>query len=291
MSASATELLLQWLQRQLDAAAWSWLSGRRDQLREQYSDRALHITVGMVPRRLGKADLALDADDLAQARRARPGWDPRGWSVADAARVLVLVESARADPAQFPARFADLCRTAEVGELIAFYRGLPLYPDPQALEAQAGEGLRSNMRAVFEAVAHASPYPREVFDQGRWNQMVLKALFVGSALAPIQGLDERANPELAAILCDYAHERWAANRPVSAELWRCVGPFAQGAMVSDLAKVLDTGGEVERRAAVLALSASASEDAARALQGVPELRRQLDAGAFDWATLARGIQP
>ncbi len=56
--------------------------------------------------------------------------------------------------------------------------------------------------------------------------MVLKALFVGSALDPIIGLDDRANPELARILIDYARERWAAARPVTPELWRTVTPFA-----------------------------------------------------------------
>ena len=45
--------------------------------------------------------------------------------------------------------------------------------------------------------------------------MVLKALFVESTLHPIQGLDARANEALAHMLCDYAHERWAAGRPVS----------------------------------------------------------------------------
>ena len=57
--------------------------------------------------------------------------------------------------------------------------------------------------------------------------MVLKALFVDSALAPITGLDERANPELARILIDYARERWAAGRPVTPELWRPVKPFME----------------------------------------------------------------
>jgi hypothetical protein len=33
--------------------------------------------------------------------------------------------------------------------------------------------------------------------------MILKALFIGSALAPVQGLDERNNPRLAAMLFDF----------------------------------------------------------------------------------------
>ena len=83
---------------------------------------------------------------------------------------------------------------------MALYRGLPLYPEPETFEWQVGEGLRTSMRAVFEAIAHRSPYPKENFSEDRWNHMVLKALFIGSTLAPIQGLDERANPVLAEIL-------------------------------------------------------------------------------------------
>ena len=52
------------------------------------------------------------------------------------------------------------------------------------------------------------------------------------------------------MLGDYAHERWAAGRPVSPELWRCVGPFASGALLDDLARVLDSGTPPERAAAL-----------------------------------------
>ncbi len=249
----------------------------------------MHITLGMIPRRLGKADLALEAADLRAAAEAREGWDPRGWSVADAARILVLLETSGSGKQTFAERFTDLCRTADVGESIAFYRGLPLYPDAQAIEPQAAEGLRTNMRAVFEAVAHRSPYPRERFDQARWNQMVLKALFVDSTLHPIQGLEDRANPELALILCDYAHERWAAGRPVSPELWRCVGPFAEGPMVDDLTKVLAGGTEVERQAAGLALAASPVPEARRALDIDPTLRQRVASGEITWEVVTDAL--
>lgn len=248
------------------------------------SERALFVALGLVPRRLGKADLALDADDLAVADRARPNWDPRGWSVDQAARLLLVLVRARRPG--FIETLERLFVTADVGELVTFYRGLPLYPDPAALVARAEEGARSNMKAVFEAVAHRNPYPVERFSEAAWNQLVLKALFVESRLDPIQGLDVRQNPELMRMLCDYAHERWAAGRPVSPELWRGVGRFADPAAIADLGRVLATGDVRERTAAALALAASPQPDAKALLAGAGELGRQAMQGRLSWAALA-----
>ncbi|HET7410964.1 MAG TPA: EboA domain-containing protein [Paracoccaceae bacterium] len=217
------DLLRGWVMGQAGEAA-GWFAESLDALGGGATERELHILLGLAPRRLGKADLALSDADRAEAHAARPGWDPSGWSVDGAARTAALLAFRGQRP--FAATFKDLRRTADAAELIALYRGLPLYPEPEALDFEAGEGLRSNLRPVFEAIAHRNPFPHDHFDRHRWNHMVLKALFVGSELAPIVGLDERANPELARILIDYARERLAAGRPVSPELWRPVRPFA-----------------------------------------------------------------
>ena len=279
---SPIDLLQAWVLRQAgDQAAWFEDSLAR--LAAGAAERDLHIVLGMAPRLLGKADLALDEADLAAAGAAYKGWDPSGWSVDGAARVAALLAYRVNRP--FAEMFKDLRRTSDVAELVALYRGLPLYPEPEALAFEVGEGLRSNMRAVFEAICHRNPYPRDHFDEHRWNHMVLKALFVESTLAPIVGLDERANPELARILCDYAHERWAAGRPVSPELWRCVGPFATGtAALDDLERALN-GSPAEAAAAALALHASPAPDAAGRLSTRGELAAQVAAGTLDWNTI------
>ena len=201
-----------------DAAAWF-----EDSLDAMSTERDLHILMGFAPRKLGKGDLMLSAQSIEQAGKLRPGWNPSGWSVDGAARVCALLTFQPQRP--FAEVFKDLRRTSDVAEMIALYRGLPLYPEPAALDFEVGEGLRSNLKPVFEAIAHDNPFPRDHFDEHRWNHMILKALFVGSELAPITGLDDRANPELARILIDYARERWAAGRPVTEELWRPVKPF------------------------------------------------------------------
>lgn len=284
MSDAARKLLREWLLRQLDAQGGAWLDAQIAALTQEPSDAALEIALGMIPRRLGKAALSLTDSDLDAAGKALAGWDPRGWNVADAARILLL-SGLPAAGRPFAERFRALCRTADVAELIALYRGLPLYPDPAALEEQVGEGLRSNMRGVFDAIAHNNPYPKAHFDNHRWNHMVLKALFIGSPLAPIQGLDERANPELARIMCDFAHERWAAGRPVPFEIWRCVGPFAEGQAIDDLARALASSEALERRAAALALAASPDRRAAQLLRDFPALAGDISDKRLTWATL------
>jgi hypothetical protein len=265
-----------------DAAAWLAQACSRV---AAGTDRELFVAIGQVARRVGREPLRLDADDRRAAAAARTGWDPRGWTLDQAARVLLLL-SGTLDGAAFQRRLDTLCAAADVGELVAFYRGLPLYPDARRHVRRAAEGVRSNMRVVFEAVAHRNPYPAENFDAGAWNQMVLKALFVGAPLHPIVGLDARANDELARMLCDYAHERWAAARPIAPELWRCVGPFAVGARLEDFRRLLDRGSATERRAAALALTRSPDPAARVLLDAHPELAHAARAGDLDWETLA-----
>lgn len=282
---TALELMEEWLRRQLPPERCQWL-GDRNASGAATPEKDLFITLGLIPRKLGKADLELTAEDLAAAEQAAPGWSPQGWSVDGTARVVTLLRTI-ASRNDFPERFRQLCRTADVAEAIAFYRGLVLYPAPEALEPQAAEGVRSNIRAIFEAVAHNNPYPRRHFDQHRWNQMVLKALFVDSWLYPIQGLDERANAELAGMLRDYAHERWAAGRPVSPELWRCVGPFAQDqAAIADLDQAARSSDLNQRAAAALALSMSPSPLAAERLAAMPDLATQIADGTLSWDVLS-----
>lgn len=280
---AVTGMLHRWLERQLAPPAIHWLDDKCAEVLRHPADRTVFLAISLVPRKLGKDDLMLDDTDLATAGEARAGWTPVGWSVDQAARLLLLLSADGTDN-EFAQRLEQLCTTADVGELVTFYRGLPLYPGQAQYVQRAAEGVRSNMKAVFEAVAHHNPYPAERFEEEAWNQMVLKALFIGSALQPIIGLDERANPKLMRTLCDYAHERWAAGRAVSPELWRCVGPFADDAAVSDLKRVLDTGTPPEREAAVLALSACSHPNAVALLGSLPDLAARAKSGELNWNT-------
>jgi hypothetical protein len=279
--AAPAELIRVWIARRATPEAVAWFEGKRADLAHDPAPRALASAFGLVARRMGKADLGLEPSDLVVAEDARPGWRPAGLTVDQAARIVLLIDAAQAS-GSFAERFRGFSATADLGELIAIYKGLPLYPDPETLVPVATDGLRSAMRAVFEAVAHQNPFPAEYFPQSAWNQMVLKTLFIDSVLYPVIGLDQRWNKELAEILLDYAHERWAAHRPVAPELWRGVGPFAGAAAIADLSCVLAKGDPMEQKAAALALSSSQNPAAAKALARRRDLADAIAAGKITW---------
>ena len=283
-------LLEMWLKRQLAEPARVWFEDQMGHLSPSSTDRELYMALGMVPRKLGKDDLALLTSDLEDAGSARPGWDPSGLSIDQAARIAILLR-AGGEGERFRDRFVQLCRTADMAEQVAFYRGLPLYPDPGLLTDQAGEAARTNMRSVFEALAHNNPYPFEQFDENRWNHLVLKALFIGSKLHPIQGLGQRANAELARILRDYAHERWAAGRDVTPELWRSVGdaPSLESGALDDLRRALEGKDPLERRGAALALASRSEPEALALLATAPNLKGDIEQGRLSWDSLAKQL--
>jgi hypothetical protein len=219
---SVSELLYRWVARQIKAESLVWLDEKRKQISNGANVRVFFTAFSAVPRYTGKNDLELTEDDLKAASAIVTGWVPANWSVDQAARTLLLLSLPDDDADKYLHTLEQVFTTADVGELIALYQALPLLPYPEKLCHRAAEGVRSNMTAVFNAVALTNPYPAQYFDNMAWNQMVLKAFFVGSPVSSIQGLNQRATPELARMLVDYANERQAAGRSVCPEIWQLV---------------------------------------------------------------------
>jgi len=277
-----------WISRTTDDRGIAWFRSALDEVSRASTDRTLGVAIGLAPRRLGKAGLALGADDLARATALRNGLDPGGWSVDQLARIALMVASYR-DDAGFAERLDQFCATAEINELIALCLGFAVYPITAPIERRAREAIRSGMKPVFEALAHRNPYPAEVFTEDHWNQMIVKAIFTGSSLWPIQGLDRRGNPRLARMMVALAQERWAAGRPISPEIWRCIVPCADREGMAALIRAWEHGVENDRLAIALALRTT-PDVAASLLFGneLTEFQAKLDARNMGWRDLANG---
>ncbi|MBE7384858.1 MAG: EboA family metabolite traffic protein [Leptolyngbya sp. SIO1E4] len=275
-----------WLTKQLEKSALAWLGQAVQQLSESASERVLFTHFSAASRQVGKADLVLTEGDLRMAQALRPGWAPGQWSVDQAARTLLLLTFPSQEATRYVAALEKLFSAADVAEQVALYQSLPLLPHPDLFTARAIDGLRTHITVVFNAIALQNPFPADYLNGAAWNQMVLKALFVGSPLSQIHGLDRRANARLAQMLSDYAHERWAADRTVNPQLWRLIGPFAEGDLIADLARVLSHGKSFEQQAAALACASARTLEAKALLDQVPTLRQQIADGQLTWGSFS-----
>jgi hypothetical protein len=119
-----------------------------------------------------------------------------------------------------------LYQQGDESERMTVMQGLSLFPDGPALKPLALENGRVNSLPLFAALALANPYPAAYYSEPEFNQLVLKALFLGLGIATLSGLPQRANAELARMCEDYLDERLAAGRSLPADLWLALAPCA-----------------------------------------------------------------
>ena len=175
-------------------------------------------------------------------------------------------------------------------EQVALYAALPILPFPDILAKRAAEGIRTNIFDVFDAIALHNPFPHDFLHEAAWNQMLLKAVFMQRPLYRVYGADERANAELARMLVDFAHERWAAKRPVSPELWRFVGPFINDEYIEDIKKVIEEGEPLEMEAGLLACASGKQPEAKQILDQYPDVNQDIESGRLNWTVIGKKIE-
>ena len=168
-------------------------------------------------RRVGKQPLVVALEEEARLRAAGVDW-PLAARVDELWRITLLMAAApRRDIERL---IVDAYRHGDTDERCAVLRALPLLPEPGRFAALAADACRTSVRPIFAAIARQNPYPARHLGELHFNQMVLKALFLDEPLAAIIGLEARRTPELTRMAADYARERRAAGRPVSADTAR-----------------------------------------------------------------------
>ena len=84
------------------------------------------------------------------------------------------------------------------------------------------------------------------------------------------------------MLSDYAHERWAASRYVTPELWRPVGKFLNEEFLNDIKRLFEKGSDLDKQAAALALNDSDFAPAKKFLDDHRHLHSQIKSGELNW---------
>ncbi len=180
-------------------------------------------------------------------------------TLAEIGRVEMLLSLASISPS-FLAEFVHrLYSMGDNKEQIAILKALPLLPDPQSFLPVALEAHRSNVTTVFSALACDNPFPADFMEEFHFNNLVLKALFVGLSLACIHNLEKRLNPKMAQMVQDWILEREAAHRPINPEVWMVVVPFAKDAWLEKVYHYLSHPQPEHRYWAALSLGKTREE--------------------------------
>jgi len=138
----------------------------------------------------------------------------------DVGRLLLLLARYRAQPASedVDAAATECFEQGDSREQQSWMRTVAWLPQPVRFLPLVIDTCRTNILPLFEAVACENVYPSQYFPDRNFNQVVLKAMFNGVALARIVGLDFRRNAELSRMASDYADERRAAGRSIPADI-------------------------------------------------------------------------
>ncbi|MPR32324.1 EboA domain-containing protein [Salmonirosea aquatica] len=268
------------LQELLTQTEWMWLE-------EKGGAEPLQLMTAFVatPRFVGRRSVTISQENTIALNDEVPGFTVTDWSTVRLSRVWLLTCLDSSDQETYVRHIETLFDTAEMNELVALYSALPLLDYPQKWLFRATEAVRSNVGDVFDALVMHNPYPAHYFTEAAWNQLVLKTIFNDKPIHKIVGLEERANPTLAHMLSDFAHERWAAGRSVAPEVWRLSSGFMDNALLEDMKHLLASEDPNDHKAAALACFHATSSAAHTLLAQHPVLEKAVQHRTISWADL------
>lgn len=279
-------LLWEIIKRHSTTQGGEWLQQRSSAWKDTQAVQQFNGTFTAIPRFLGKENITPTPEESAALHRLATGYTIQGYTLDRLTRVWWLLQLPVNDKGTYIQTIERLFDAAEMNELIALYGALPLLAWPDAWQLRTAEGIRSNIGSVLQAIMTDNPYPARHLEEQAWNQLVMKAFFTEKPVHRIIGLDERANDKLAAILTDYAHERWAAGRPVHPQLWRLVAPFLNDQNWPDIQRIWQSENSIEREAAALVCAATPYAPAGALLQQDKALLQEIHDGTLSWELLA-----
>ncbi len=278
----AKSWLYQLVSGQLGDHATQWFLQQAEALESEGPGRKLFLAFSSAPRFAGKKRLNLSDQEYELAQQIRRELQPQYWTIDQAIRIYFMLLLPTTSAAEHKKWIMELFDTADMGEQAAIFASLPLLPYPEQYRDLAAEGVRTNMTVVLESIGLSNPYPADYMEDNAWNQLFLKCVFTDRALYKIVGIKRRANAELARIISDYAHERWAAGREVAPGIWQPVPDFFQETHLGDMKKLFQHPEPLQQLAAALTCYESEHNEAAKLLEKYPDLKQNLVEENIDW---------
>jgi hypothetical protein len=270
------------LEDNVDNENKQWLLSKIEGIVETESTKDLYLTYSLVPSKIKSVrDLELSLED----KPLQAYLEVQHANLQQIGRIYLLYKVLEAKEDFFKVKVANIIEVADKSELETFLKFLVLLPHPENYKVQAVEALRTNISTVFDAIALNNPYPALYFNEQQWNQMYLKAAFMQQNLNEIVQVEKRGNKELARIISDYAHERWAASREIDPCFWRPVSGFINEKLLKDMKRLFSSDNISERKAAALCCYHSNSSEAKVLLTGFHELVKGIENGSITWENI------
>lgn len=217
----------------------------------------LGLYSAMAKRKLGNVELK----NTAVIDTTFSPLDIRRWTSADTARLILLMTAIERNLELAEDTILSYYKMGDESERIALVRGLIFFAPGEYLTKLALDVGRTNNLEVLAALTLDNPYPACFYSEQAFNQMVLKALFLGLAIERIDGIEQRANPDLTRMCENYALERELAGRTVPTDIWLAIGPFASKTGRQQMIEYLNHENVSHRYYCALALAQRLSQDA------------------------------
>ena len=265
------------LKNNLKDKIWDWYSEKLNYIIKNESSKDLFLMYSICGTKIKELNFTYEnnKEELSYLNIQKA-------NLLELSRIYMLVEVLKKKRDFFLDKVKNLFHIADKREMETFLKFLIFLPEPKDFHFHAVDALRTNISSVFDAIAINNPYPSLYFTNEEWNQMYLKAAFMERNIKDILNIEERANMDLARIISDYAHERWAASRDINPQIWQPTTKFLNEILLEDMNVLFKSKNVEENKAAALCCYHSNNDLAKKKLDKYPKLKNLILSNKLTW---------
>ena len=266
------------LKDNLDQKIWDWFSEKLSSIIKNESSKDFFLMYSICSIKIKSKAINFDLNKNKSLTYLKI----QKTNLLELSRIYLLLKVLKEKNSFFLDKVKKLIQIADKEEIETFLKYLIFLPNPKDFHFHAVDALRTNISSVFDAIAINNPYPYLYFTNEEWNQMYLKAAFMERKIENILYVEKKANEDLARIISDYAHERWAASRDINPQIWQPTSQFLNEKLLKDMNILFKSKNPLENKAAALCCYHSNNEIAKKELDKYPELKNLILSKKLTW---------